>query len=223
MSMSRPDPAVLPTCGQRRCRARLGAFQSRALRREAYPWGDPGDVDATHALGAQRDEPFARCGRVGDERPDVDAVAAWRERAETLDPFLEESGCAVKGPVAPVMEADADLEDTVVQAADRRACIAPEELEGLVLFEELAGVELLETADQLGWRRVIAACARGLVDLTAGDALGRPRRLAVAATWSGRVRGRRSCGSAARLRGTRALADSRMPSAALPVGPRARP
>jgi hypothetical protein len=44
------------------------------------------------------------------------------------------------------METDADLEDPVVQATHRRACVAPEELEGLVLLEELAGVELLDAA-----------------------------------------------------------------------------
>jgi len=193
------------------------------LRGEAYLWSDPRDVDATHSLGAKGDEPFARCGGIGDERLHFDAVAARRKRSQTFDPLLEQSRRAVEVPVAPVMETDADLEDPVIQAADRRAGIAPKELEGLVLLEELAGVELLDTVDQLGRRRVIAAGARGLVDRTAWDALGRPRRLAVATTRSGRVRGRRSCGSAARLRGTRVRADSRMPSAALPVGPRARP
>ena len=51
--------------------------------------------------------------------------------------------------VAPVMEADADLKDPVIQAAHRRAGVAPQELKCLVLFEELAGVELLDAVDQL--------------------------------------------------------------------------
>src|ERR1700687_3707021 len=221
--MNRPDQGAWPTFGQRRGRSRSAGSRRRALRREAYPRGDPGDVDTTHALDAEGDEPFARGGRVGDQLLDVYAVAARGERRQTLDPFLEQGGGAVKIPVAPVMETDADLQDPVIEAPHRRSRVAPKQLEGLVLLEELAGVELLDAADQLRRRRVIAAGARGLIDLAAGDALGRPRRLAVAATRTGRVRCRRSCGSAARLRGTRVRAGSRMPSGALPVGPRMRP
>jgi len=84
-----------------------------------------------------------------------------------------------------VVEADADLQDAVVQIADRRTGIAPEELEGLVLLEELAGVELLDAMDELGrWWRV-ASGARVFVDRAAGDSLGRPPVLAVAASGLG--------------------------------------
>ena len=92
--------------------------------------------------------------------------------------------------VPPVMEADADLEDPVVQGPDRSTGIPPEGLERLVLLEELAGVELLDAADQRGWGGVGAARARVLVDLATRDALGRPGRLPVAASGLGRVRRR---------------------------------
>ena len=78
-------------------------------------------------------------------------------------------------PVAPVMETDADLEDAVVEAADRRARVAPEELQRLVLLEECSGVELLDAADQLRRRGFVTSRARRLVDGAARNAFGRPR------------------------------------------------
>src|SRR5258705_9902581 len=194
-----------------------------SLAREAYVRRDRRDVDAAHPLGADCEEPLSRRGGVSDQHLDVDALTAWRESAETLDPFLQQRRRTVEVAVAPVMKAHADLEDAVVEASDRRACVAPQELERLVLLEELAGVELLDAMDQL-WRRwVVAADARGLVDRTTWDALWRPRRLAVAATRCGRARRRRSSGSAVHLRETRERAGSRMLSVDRPVGPRTRP
>ena len=91
-------------------------------------------------------------------------------------------------PVPPVMEADADLQDAVVQTPYRSAGIPPERLEGLVLLEELATVELFDAADQRpGWR-VAAARARVLVDRATGDALWRPGGLALAVSGLGRAR-----------------------------------
>jgi hypothetical protein len=57
----------------------------------------------------------------------------------------------------PVMEADADLEDAVIEPADGRRSVAPEELERLVLLEELAGVELRDARDELRGCRLVAA------------------------------------------------------------------
>jgi hypothetical protein len=54
---------------------------------------------------------------------------------------------------APVVKADADLEDAVIQMTDRRACVPPQELERFVLLEELARVELRDAAQEgFGWR-----------------------------------------------------------------------
>src|SRR5688572_9589895 len=199
----------------------LIALQSRS-RREAYPRRDCRDLDAAHAVGAYGDQPLARGGRVGHERAHFNALTVRSEGPQTLDPLLQERGGAMEVAVAPVVEADADLEDPVVQAAHRCASVAPEELERLVLVEELAGVELLDAADQLWRRRLVAARACGLKGLTAGDAFGRPRRLAVAATRPWRAQGPRSPGSGARPRGTRAQVDSRTLGAVLPVDPQRR-
>ncbi len=96
------------------------------------------------------------------------------------------------------MEPDPDLEDAVVERADRRAGVPPEELERLVLLEELARVELLDAAAELvGWRGV-ATGAGILVDRATGDAFGGAGGLAVAASAFGPVRRRAASGSGAR-------------------------
>ena len=102
--------------------------------------------------------------------------------------------------VAPVMEADADLQDPVIEAADRSACLTPQRLEGLVLFEELARVELFETADERLGRRLAASRTNVFVDSATGNALRRTGRLAVAASGLGSVRRRAISGSEARPR-----------------------
>src|SRR5438132_92801 len=222
-STNRPDPGVWPTRGPDRGRSRPASIVRRRSRREAYLRRHPRDVDAAHPLGAERDQALARGGRVGDERVDLDPLTSRRERAEALDAFVEQRGCAVEVAVAPVMKAHADLQDPVVEAADRRARVAPQQLERLVLLEELAGVELLDASDQLRRSGLVAPRARGLFDRTTGDALRPPRRLAVAATRLRRAPARRSCGSGAHLRGTRARVGSRTLSGARPPGRRTRP
>jgi hypothetical protein len=99
-----------------------------------------------------------------------------------------------------VMETDADLQDPVIEAADRRACVAPQRLEGLVLFEELAGIELLDAVDERFRRWIGASGADVLVDCATGNALRWPGGLAIAASGLGWVRRRAISGSGARPR-----------------------
>src|SRR5258708_6046592 len=129
-----------------------------------------GQVIVLHPFGTEAQQLIPRHRRVADERGDVDALAARRERSKSPNAFVEQHARAVMVAVVPVVEADADLEDAVIEGADRRTGVAPEKLEGLVLLEELAGVELLDAADELGrWGR-LASRARVLVDRAAGDA-----------------------------------------------------
>ena len=94
----------------------------------------------------------------------------------------------MKIPAAPVVEADAHLEDAVIEAAHGCGRVAPQELERLVLLEELAGVELLDAAEErFGWR-VGAAGASWLVGGAGRLPLGRAGRFARAATGLGRAR-----------------------------------
>jgi hypothetical protein len=87
-----------------------------------------------------------------------------------------------------VVEADADLKDAVIETADRRARVAPQELQRLVLLEEFAGVELLDAVKQRRRWRVGTACAGGLVGCAPRLPFGRARRFARAATGLGRAR-----------------------------------
>jgi hypothetical protein len=87
-----------------------------------------------------------------------------------------------------VMEADADLEDAVIETAYRRARVPPQQLERLVLLEELTGVELLDAAEERFWRLVGAAGAVGFVRCAPRWSFRRARRFARAATRLGRAR-----------------------------------
>ena len=57
-------------------------------------------------------------------------------------------GRAVKIATAPVVKADTDLEDAVIEAAHGYGRVAPEQLERFVLLEELAAIELLDAFKQ---------------------------------------------------------------------------
>lgn len=84
--------------------------------------------------------------------------------------------------VAPVVERDPDLQDAVIEPAVGCTRGTPQQLERLVLFEELAAVELLDSFAQCRRRRLVTASADRLVDLPTRDALRRARRLALATT-----------------------------------------
>jgi hypothetical protein len=119
---------------------------------EAYPRGIR-EVELTHAIRPESEEPLARRGGVRDERSDVDRLARRREGAQPLDAFLEKNRRAMKVPMAPMVEAHPDLEDAVIQTAHRCGGVAPQQLDRLVLLEELAGIELLDAAkERFRWR-----------------------------------------------------------------------
>ena len=115
--------------------------------RKAYLRGDRGDVDGLHAFGSRSDEPRVRDGRIRDEPVYIDAVAERGEGTEAFDAFFDERGCAVEIAIAPMVEANTDLEDPVIQPAHRRARVAPEELERLVLLKEFANVEFVDASN----------------------------------------------------------------------------
>jgi hypothetical protein len=155
--------------------------------REAYP-RRVREVELAHPLGTESEKLLARRGRIPDEGGDVDRLARWRERAQPVDAFFEKNGRAVKIAAAPVVKADTDLEDAVIEAADRSGRVAPQELERLVLLEEVARVELLDAAEErFGWR-VGAAGPSRLVRGAGRLPLGRAGRFARAATGLGRAR-----------------------------------
>jgi len=98
------------------------------------------------------------------------------------------------------MEPDADLQDAVIEIANRCGRGAPEDLQRLVLLEELARIELLDASCELGWWRVTASRARGLVRRAGRRSLWRACRFAGPTIWLGRARARGSFESEARPR-----------------------
>jgi hypothetical protein len=100
----------------------------------------------------------AALGRT-DQTVDVHVHAAAAERLEVGDAAPPQSSGA-RGVAAPqVLEADADLQDPLVEVADGVALGEPLLLERLVLLEELAAVELLDSAPQARRRRLGATAA----------------------------------------------------------------
>ena len=166
---------------------------------KAYARRDRSDVRVLHAVRTARDKAFACGRRVANERVDVDAVTGRRERSQPVDALAQKHARAVEVPVAPVVEADADLQDAVIQVSVRRARRSPQQLERLVLLEELAAIELFDATDELVGCGLVAARTRRLIDRAAGDTLGGPRRVAVAAICR-RALTRGRCDSEARLR-----------------------
>jgi hypothetical protein len=150
--------------------------------REAYPRRDTHEVNFLHARRPELLQSLARAGRVGDEGGDVYLMACRREGSEPIDSFIEQHRRAVVVAAAPMMERDADLQDAVIERSVRRARGAPEQLERLVLFEELAAVELFGGFAKRSRCELVAACADRLGNFATGDAFGRTRRLALAAT-----------------------------------------
>src|SRR5207244_5878713 len=72
-----------------------------------------------------------------------------------------------------VVHAHADLQDAFVQMANLLRCGPPQQLEGLVLVEELARVELVDGFGQFWWSR--RAARRG--EVRGGQAFDRPGEL----------------------------------------------
>jgi hypothetical protein len=91
------------------------------------------------------------------EALDVNGHAARPIGLELVQALAHFGDRAVPVALSPVVEADPDLEDPLVQVADRVRLGDPDALQGLVLLEELPPVELLDAVQEGGRRRVIAA------------------------------------------------------------------
>jgi hypothetical protein len=96
-------------------------------------------------------EEVSPCGsRLTSQSADVDSVAHFGKSLEQPDAVVELDGRAMEVSVLEqVVHADANLEDTFVQVADFARRRPPQQLDGFVLIEELAGVELVDPLDEL--------------------------------------------------------------------------
>src|SRR5439155_23425734 len=139
-------------------------------------------VEPRQLCWTQLDHALARARGIANESRDVDALTGRRERTKPLDPLLQQDAGAVEVPTTEVMESNADLENAVVEIADRCAGAAPQRLQRLVLLEVLAMLELLDRMEQLLRRRFITASAERFLDETAGHSFRRASPLALAAS-----------------------------------------
>src|SRR2546422_2530284 len=106
-----------------------------------------------------RSQPFdlAQCRRrIVEQRLDVDALAPRRKRREIARTPRQQVDRAVMIQAAELVERDADLQDALVEIADVATLGAPQQLEGLVLLEEFAAIELLDAFEELRRRELVA-------------------------------------------------------------------
>src|SRR2546428_2735311 len=150
-----------------------------------------GDERPVELRQTGRAEVFAlarRRRRIVEQRLDVDALAPRRKRREIPRTARQQVDGAVMIQAAELIERDADLQDALVEIADVATLGAPEQLEGLVLLEEFAAIELLDAFEELRRRGLVAGhfftLLRGpIIFVRGGDpppppAVLRPRRTA---------------------------------------------
>ena len=85
---------------------------------------------------------------LGQQCFDVDALASWGERLEVSGTAREHVDRAVMIPSTQMMQRHADLQDTLIQAANLTRLRAPERFQGFVLLEVLAPIELRDSLEK---------------------------------------------------------------------------
>ena len=113
-------------------------------------FGDELTLETAEVPWTELQESLARGTRLVSEAGNVDAVTDLRKRFEEADAVIE-FDCRPMEIVIfeQVVHADADLQDPFVEMADLVGRRPPQQLEGLVLIEELACVELMNGFGQL--------------------------------------------------------------------------
>src|SRR5690606_37308683 len=94
---------------------------------------------------------------LGRERRGIDALAGREEAAHLLDAPGQEVHRAAPVAATQMVEPDVDLEDPLVEEADRIRLGAPDIFQDLVALEELAGVEEGDPGEQARWWGILAA------------------------------------------------------------------
>src|SRR5918994_6622373 len=87
-----------------------------------------------------------------DELRHVDAEGYWFELVEAGGAVAQEAGSAAPVAVLEVVEADAYLQDALVEIADAPGLLHPGLFEVLVTLEELAPVEFFYALDDEVWQ-----------------------------------------------------------------------
>src|SRR2546429_4960605 len=98
-----------------------------------------------------------RRGRFAHQPLDIDCHTDRPVRFQLGEPVPEFRHGSLPVAPPPVIEADANLQDALVEVAHLVRLANPDAFERLVLLEEFLAVELLDTVQQGIGRRVIAA------------------------------------------------------------------
>src|SRR3989454_8093123 len=130
-------------------------MRRRPILYESY-LGDERPVELRETGGSEAFDLAQRRRRIVEQRLDVDALAPRRKRREIPRTARQQVDGAVMIQAAELIERDADLQDALVEIADVATLGAPEQLEGLVLLEEFAAIELLDAFEELRRRGLVA-------------------------------------------------------------------
>src|SRR5256712_5081736 len=130
-------------------------MRRRPILYESY-LGDERPVELRETGGSEAFDLPQRRRRIVEQRLDVDALAPRRKRREIPRTARQQVDGAVMIQAAELIERDADLQDALAEIADRVTLAAPEQLEGLVLLEEFAAIELLDAFEELRRRGLVA-------------------------------------------------------------------
>jgi len=135
------------------------ARMSRSLKCASFYYphlGREAPVEFGEAIGAEAVDLAQRGGRRVEQRLDVNALAARRERREVVLAPGQHIDGAVMVPFPQVMERDPDLQDALVEIPDVAGFGPPQEFERLVLLEKVAAIELRDAFEKEGRRRFVA-------------------------------------------------------------------
>src|SRR2546425_9929463 len=130
-------------------------MRRRPILYESY-LGDERPVELRETGGSEAFDLAQRRRRIVEQRLDVDALAPRRKRREIPRTARQQVDGAVMIQAAELIERDADLQDALVEIADLATLGAPEQLEGLVLLEAFAAIELLDAFEELRRRGLVA-------------------------------------------------------------------
>ena len=123
--------------------------------------GDPSDprrqrpVERVEAVRTELLDRLQDPRGVREQVGHVDTLTGRRERPQIVGAPGEHVDRPVMVQTLHVIQGDPDLEDALIQRADRARFLPPEVFQCLVLLKELAAVELRDPVSQEGGRRLV--------------------------------------------------------------------
>lgn len=109
------------------------------------------------AIGSELLQLLSQPARLLDQPLYVDVHTSRAVRLELCQSLAELGNSAAPVPPLPVVEANPDLKDALIEVSNRVRFLDPDPLEGFVLLEELLVIELLDAFEQRRRRRVLTS------------------------------------------------------------------